>query len=70
MKAFLVGGSTSGRAPARGIGMRVQLSAILAAVALGGCAPAPSPAPAGPPARIVRSIKASYSSLVQRSRDR
>src|SRR5207244_2127741 len=44
---------TSGRAPARGIGMRVRLSAILAAAALGGCAPAPSPAPAGPPARIV-----------------
>src|SRR5437870_1312019 len=33
--------------------MRVRLSAILAAAALGGCAPAPSPAPAGPPARIV-----------------
>src|SRR5206468_10901008 len=31
----------------------MRLAAILAAAALGGCAPAPSPAPAGPPARIV-----------------
>src|SRR5204863_305204 len=45
------GALTTGRAPAKGIGMR--LAAILAAAALGGCAPAPSPAPAGPPARIV-----------------
>ena len=42
---------TTGRAPAKGIGM--WLAAILAVAALGGCAPAPSPAPAGPPARIV-----------------
>src|SRR5207302_9672450 len=47
------GALTTGRAPARGIGMRVRLSAILAAAALGGCAPAPSPVPAGPPVRIV-----------------
>ena len=31
----------------------MRLAAILLAAALGGCAPAPSPAPAGPPARIV-----------------
>src|SRR5205809_7847911 len=45
------GALTTGRAPAKGIGM--WLAAILAVAALGGCAPAPSPAPAGPPARIV-----------------
>src|SRR5439155_253376 len=45
------GALTTGRAPAKGIGMR--LAAILAAAALAGCAAAPAPAPAGPPARVV-----------------
>jgi len=44
---------TSGRAPAKGIGMRARLATMIALAALGGCAPAPSPTPAGPPARIV-----------------
>src|SRR5439155_703710 len=47
------GALTSGRAPAKGIGMRARLAIVLAAAALGGCAPAPAPSPAGAPARIV-----------------
>src|SRR2546430_1621496 len=44
------GALTTGRAPAKGIGMR--LAAILAAAAPRGRAPAPPPAPPRPPARI------------------
>src|SRR5205809_877394 len=47
------GALTSGRAPAKGIGMRARLAIVLAAAAFGGCAPAPAPSPAGAPARIV-----------------
>src|SRR5436190_1538903 len=47
------GALTSGRAPAKGIGMRARLAIVLAAAALGGCTPAPAPSPAGAPARIV-----------------
>src|SRR5439155_1569693 len=47
------GALTSGRAPAKGIGMRARLAIVLAAAAFGGCAPAPASSPAGAPARIV-----------------
>src|SRR5438132_886263 len=47
------GALTTGRAPAKGIGMRARLAIVLAAAALGSCAPAPAPSPAGAPARIV-----------------
>src|SRR5438105_5050056 len=41
------GALTSGRAPAKGIGMRARLAIVLAAAAFGGCAPAPASSPAG-----------------------